>query len=145
MRRNDPKIERLAGLPLFAACSRRELEQLAEAADVVSLKAGSVVMRQGAVAHEVFVVVDGELEVSRGGSVVATLRPGDHFGEVGVLAGAPRDATVTTRTDVELFTFEQRRFMVLVERMLSVNRTLLRDLADRLHDADMASPSTTAE
>jgi len=139
VRRNDPKLDRLAGLALFSGCSRRELEKLAEAADPVDMPAGTVVLRQGGSAHEVFVVVAGELEVSRNGAMVATLHPGDHFGEVGVLAGAPRDATVTALTDVELYVFEQRQFKVLAERMLTVNRTLLRDLADRLHDADMAS------
>jgi CRP-like cAMP-binding protein len=143
MRRSDPKADRLGTLELFRGCSRRELERLAEAADLVTMKAGSVVIRQGGTAHEVFVVAEGEVTVSRDGAPVATLSAGDHFGEVGVLAPAPRDATVTARTDVELYVFERRHFLGMLGQMRTVNRALLGEIAHRLHDADLA-PSRDA-
>ncbi len=86
IRRSDPKVDRLGSLALFHGCSRRELERLAGAAELVTMKAGSAVIRQGGVAHEVFVMADGEVTVSRDGAPLATLSAGDHFGEVGVLA-----------------------------------------------------------
>jgi CRP-like cAMP-binding protein len=140
MRRSDPKADRLGNLALFHGCSRRELDRIAGAAELVSMKAGSEVIRQGGLAHEVFVVADGEVTVSRDGAPVATLSAGDHFGEIGVLAPAPRDATVTALTDVELYVFERRRFLGMLEEVRTVNRALLGGIAHRLHDADLAPP-----
>ena len=139
MRRSDPKVDQLGSLGLFHGCSRRELKRLAEAAELGSMKAGSVVIRQGGVAHEVYIVAKGDVAVSRDGVPVATLSAGDHFGEIGVLAPALRDATVTALTDVELFVFEQRQFLAILETLPAVERTLLGDIARRLHAADFAT------
>jgi CRP-like cAMP-binding protein len=140
MRRSDPKVEKLGTLALFHGCSRRQLERLAGAAELVCMRAGSVVIRQGDVAHEVFVMAEGEVTVTRDGAPVATLSAGDHFGEVGVLGHVSRDATVTALTDVELYVFEQRRFLRMLEQLRTVNRALLGAIAHRLHEADLASP-----
>ena len=102
----------------------------------VEVEAGSVVARQGAPADKFIVVVDGELEVTReaegASETVATLGPGDFFGEVAILTDAPRSATLTARSAASLLTMERDQFRDVVAQALATGPDFDRIIRERL-------------
>ena len=86
---------KLAKVPIFSGCSKRELQLIARAAKEVNHKQGTVIAREGERGIGLFLILEGECSVSIGGRTKAKLGPGDFFGEVALLDGGPRTATVT--------------------------------------------------
>jgi CRP-like cAMP-binding protein len=125
------KVRRLKEVPLFAGCSKRELEEIAAVADELTFPAGQVLIEQGAAGREFIVVLDGDVEVRRDGKL---LPRGDasYFGEVALLTGAPRNATVTTTTDVNALVVTARSFDRIVANSDSIRRKVIASLASRL-------------
>jgi CRP/FNR family cyclic AMP-dependent transcriptional regulator len=134
--RRASSTDLLASVPLFAACSKKELAALARAAEERTLPAGTVVVREGAAGDAFYVVVAGQARVTRGGRTVATLGPGDFFGDLALLDRAPRNATVTTTADADLVVLGQRTFLTMVDESPAFARKLLLGLARRLRDLD---------
>lgn len=134
----DQYIARLKSVPLFNSLSRKELELVLKQADHLRFPARHTVVRQGSTGEEVWMVIEGELTVQRGGEEVARLGPGDHFGELSVIDARPRDASVVATTPVELLVIGRRRFWSLLEGSPTLLRKVLVDLAGRLHDLDAA-------
>ncbi len=130
--RKDAKLARIADVPLFARCSKRELSQIGTLADEVELPAGTVVVREGRYGQEFFVLVSGKAEVSRKGKVVAKLGPGDWFGEIALLHNAPRNATVTATTPIEALVVSHRDFSSLLATSPQIQSKILQALAERL-------------
>ena len=128
--------EYLAGVPLFHGLSRGDLQQVAQAGDQVRSEAGSELVTEGRVGREFFLILDGEATVRRGDTEVATLGPGRYFGELALLHRGPRSATVTAKTDLELFVLGQREFAGLVDSVPGLAAKLLTGLAQRLREAD---------
>src|SRR5262245_58585309 len=81
----DVYLDHLASVPLFAACSRKDLQKIARASDEVSIAEGCDLMRQDEIGRECFVLVEGTVKVTRNGRRVATLGPGSYFGELSLL------------------------------------------------------------
>ena len=125
------KVRRLKEVPLFSGCSKRELEEIAAVADELVFPAGSTLIQQGAVGREFIVVLDGDVEVRRDGNL---LPRGDasYFGEVALLTGAPRNATVTTTTQVDALVITARAFDHLVANSQTIRRKVIASLASRL-------------
>jgi len=130
-------VDHLASVPLFSACSKKELQQLAKLAQDIHVDAGHVVVREGAAGAEFFAIVAGEAEVSRHGKVVANLGPGAFFGDLALLDKAPRNATVTARTPMDLIVLGQREFGSILDDSPAFVRKLLVGLAHRLREADL--------
>jgi len=137
MARRDATADLLAQVPLFSACSKKELQQLAKLAQDIHVEAGHVVVRVGAAGAEFFAIVSGEAEVSRHGVPVATLGPGAFFGDLALLEKAPRNATVTARTAMDLIVLGQREFSTILDDSPMFVRKLLVGLAHRLREMDM--------
>lgn len=95
-------VARLANVPIFSGCSKRELALIARSAKTVTHRKGTVIAREGEPGVGLFVILEGECEVTVGGRRRARLGPGDFFGEIALLDGGPRTATVTALTDVTL-------------------------------------------
>ncbi len=94
----------LKEVPLFAGLENRQLRRLAKHFRERSVKAGTVVVREGEMSGVgFFVIADGEAVVNVGGSDVKTVGAGDHFGELALVSEGRRSATVTARTDLELW------------------------------------------
>jgi CRP-like cAMP-binding protein len=132
--------ERLAALeavPMFRACSRKQLELVARLADNVTVEAGEVLAREGRIERELFVIMSGEAQVSRAGTPVARLGAGDYFGELAVLDAGPRDATVTAISDLEVLIVGQREYATMVADIPGLRDALLKGMAKRLRAADI--------
>ncbi len=129
-------LEQLASVPLFSAFSRRELGKVAKAADEVQVPAGRSIVEEGKVGHECFVILSGQATVTRDGTTIAEFGPGDHFGELALLDGGPRTATVTAGTDLDLLVLGQREFLSLLEEVPALSRKVLTTLAGQVRVLD---------
>jgi CRP/FNR family transcriptional regulator, cyclic AMP receptor protein len=130
----NAKIELIQGVPLFAPCSRRELRAIAGLADDLTLPAGRTLTNEGATGYEFLVFVEGAAEVRRQGHVVNTLHSGDFLGEIALLNGVPRTATVTTTEPSRMLVITAHDFKLLLQRLPSVQQKVLDARASRLPD-----------
>jgi CRP-like cAMP-binding protein len=129
---HDTKVEALRRAPLFAELSGKELAELARHSEDVEVPAGKVLAREGEIGHEFFVVMEGEAEFSRGGKRIEMRQPGDFFGEISLLEGTRRLATVTATTPLRLFVLTDREFRKLLEESPEIELKVLRALAKRV-------------
>jgi CRP-like cAMP-binding protein len=137
-RRQSPSdyLAHLQSVPLFSQCHKAELKSLARRTADIAAEAGQVLIKEGQGAYDFFVIISGEAEVTRGGRVVAQLRQGDYFGELGLLDPALRDATVTAQTPMELIVLAQWDFEQALEEAPGMTRRLLAGMAQRLRSLD---------
>ncbi|MGA2836959.1 MAG: cyclic nucleotide-binding domain-containing protein [Acidimicrobiales bacterium] len=131
-----PKAVDLKSIWLFSSCTGAELRKIRSSLDSVSVPAGKILVEEGHIGQEFFIIVDGRAVVSRNGKRVATLGPGDHFGELALLDRRPRSASVVSETDLDVLVMSQRQFNSLLESVPSIARKLLSALATRLREAD---------
>jgi CRP-like cAMP-binding protein len=125
--------ELLSAVPLFSHCSKRELAEVARLAHELDLPMGHLLIKEDArVAYSFFVLVDGAAEVRRGNRLVATLGPGDFFGELALLLRRPRTATVRLTARSRLLSISAHNFQPLLKRSPRIQLKLLEALAERL-------------
>lgn len=132
---------RLAQVPLFAGCSKKDLQTIAKAMKMITHRAGSVVASEGEPGVGLFVIDSGAAEVTIGGKKVNRLGPGDFFGEMALLDGGPRTATVAATTDVELMALTGWVFRGLLKEHPSIALRTLEALAARLRRATQSAAS----
>jgi CRP-like cAMP-binding protein len=114
IRSHDPKRDELRAIPLFAELPSRELELVARNSDLVEVPAGTTVIREGDQGREFFAIAEGEVEISQGGTPIATETAGDVFGELALLHDIPRTATVTAKTPLRLYVLTAPAFRGLL-------------------------------
>ena len=131
--RKDAKVELLQGVPLFANCSKAEIQRLASTADELDLAEGATLIREGERGREFLVIVDGTVRVTKHGKKVRDLRAGDFIGEIALVSDVPRTATVTAVTPVRLLVVTDRAFRGLIEESPSIATKVLQSLGERLH------------
>ena len=134
----DEKLEHLSRVPLFARMGRRELERLGQLADEVEVGVDRVLAQQGETGHEFFFVLDGRLTVLDGQRPIAHLGPGDFFGEIALLDGRPRTATVRSDGIARLLVVGHREFHALMDDFPSVRTAVLEAVADRIRRSEDA-------
>ena len=132
----DTYLEHLASVPLFAACSRKDLQRIARASDEVQIPAGRTLMKQDDVGRECFVLVDGTVKVERNGRKVATLGPGAYFGELSLLDKGPRTATVTAESPITVLVLGPREFTAVLDEVPQLSHKLLTALAQQIRELD---------
>jgi serine/threonine protein phosphatase PrpC len=132
------KRETLARMPLFRPLNDREILRVLQVTDVASFQNGERVMNEGETGEELFIVLSGQLKVQRGGADLATLKPGDHVGEMALVRSQPRSATVVSDGPSELMLIRRTEFFEILrkEHQLAVKLLwqFLGVLADRLAD-----------
>ena len=128
----DQIVKQLANVPIFSACSRRELSLVSKAAKEVKHKAGTVIAREGQRGVGLFLILKGECAVTVGGKAKAVLGPGDFFGEIALLDGGPRTASVTAMSDVRLAGLTEWVFRGLLMEHPSIAVKTLEAVAGRL-------------
>ncbi len=129
---HDTKADALGRAPLFEALSKDELRDLAKVTEDLEVEVGKVLCREGETAQEFFVIIDGEVEVTKDGKQLRTLSDGDFFGEIALLEDVRRTATVTALTPLRFFVVTRQSFWSLLERQPEVERKVLRALAKRV-------------
>ena len=136
LRRKDQYLEHLAKVPLFSACSKKELQTIARASDDVEVPSGKVLVEEGKPGHEFFLIIDGNASVKRGKREIAKLGPGQYFGELALLDRGPRSASVIAKDDMEVLVLGQREFAGVIDEVPTLAHKLLQSMAQRLRDAD---------
>ena len=126
------------GLALLRGCTDKEVARFMARADWLDVPAGHVLVREGELTKEFYVLLVGQATVRRGGRIVAELGPGVYCGELAILDPAPRSATVVMDTAGTVLAIGQREFLALLEEMPTVSRRLLNGLAHRLRVLDAA-------
>lgn len=133
------QLELLKAVSLFAGCSNRELQAIHKAGEKVTMTAGTLIVDQGQLGREAFVVLDGEVTVRRAGRKIASLGPGAVVGELSLLDHGPRTASVTCDTDCTLFVLDQRHFQKVIEHHPQIAMKLLAQLAGHIRRLDRQS------
>jgi CRP/FNR family cyclic AMP-dependent transcriptional regulator len=129
-------LDHLASVPLFSACSRKELQAVAKATDEVNIPAGKVLCEQGSIGREAFVLVDGTAEVRRNKKKVASIGPGTCVGELALLDHGPRTASVVASTDMTVLVIGVREFAGIIDEIPSITHKLLKSLASKVRELD---------
>lgn len=128
----NTKVQSLARAPLFEGLTKRDLGQLAKVTEDLEVAPGKVLCREGDVGREFFVIVDGEVEVTKDGKRLRTLGPGDFFGEIALVEHTRRTATVVATTPLRFFVLTSQAFWGLLDTSPGVERKVLRALVRRV-------------
>jgi CRP/FNR family transcriptional regulator, cyclic AMP receptor protein len=126
----------LSRIDLFAGLSGRQLKHLTGRAKEVHHDAGQSVTSEGNVALGFHLILDGDATVTQGGAVRRRLGPGDHFGEISMIDGQRRSATVTAETPLRTLSISHATFGELLDQDPGFARTLLAVLCARLREAE---------
>jgi protein phosphatase len=136
----DEKLDLLHRIPLFSAFDRKGLERVSMLADEVDVPAERCLMTQGDRGAEMFVIVSGQARVERDGQRINTLGPGDFFGEIALIDGGPRTATVTADEPSRLLVLTHREFHSLMDEFPEVAAEVLNSLAHRIRRLEPDQP-----
>jgi CRP/FNR family cyclic AMP-dependent transcriptional regulator len=132
MARGGP--ETLADVPLFAGLAKRHLRHIAGLTEEESFSEGATLAAEGKPGETFHIMMEGEARVTRGGRRINRLLPGDFFGEIALIDGGPRTASVVAETPVTTLTIGRKRFMKMLEEDPSVVVAMLEELAKRLRN-----------
>ena len=136
LRRRSEKVDVLKKVPLLSGLSRRDLDLIARVADEVKVEKGRVLTRQGGLGMEFLLLLEGSARVERDGKVIARLGPGDFFGEMSLIDGKPRSATVIADSPSALLAVQARSFRTLLDTVPGLQKKVLIALCGRLRATD---------
>lgn len=134
----NEKATRLAEIPLFEGCSRRQLKAVARISEVREVPAGTVLTRKGEEGDEFFLILDGKARAIVSARKRSSLGPDDFFGEMSLLDGGPRSATVVAETAMRLLVIRRQDFSRLLSEVPDLTRSILAVLSRRLRQAEQA-------
>lgn len=127
-------LESLAQQPVFARCTKKELEAVSRLGTSIVVEPGYVLTREGRRGYEFFVILEGDATCTIDGEQVATLTTGDFFGEVALLDGGTRSATVIADTAMKVIVIDSREFSGMIGDAPSAARQIMSALAARLRN-----------
>jgi CRP/FNR family transcriptional regulator, cyclic AMP receptor protein len=133
---HDTKADALRRCPFFADLSRNELLGLAKASEDMEVEEGKVLTREGESGREFFVIVEGEVVVTKDGNEIRRLGPGDFFGEIALIEDTPRTATVTATAPLRFFVLTRQSFRSLLAHQPELERKVNQALEERLRTTD---------
>ena len=136
--KSDAKIQLLRSIPLFSKCNSRQLRRVSGLTVALEVPEGEVLCREGEVGTEFFVIVDGEASVKVQGRQRATIGSGGFCGELALLDGGPRVASVTTTVPSRVLVLSRREFEDLLRIAPEIAVSMLTAMAHRLREADLA-------
>lgn len=125
--------EKLATIELFTELTTKERKAVSRLMTTVSIKAGRDLMVEGDVGREFLIILEGEATVRRSGRIVARVGSGDFLGELAIIAGVPRTATVTADTEMSVSVLNRREFSSLLDEQPKLARKVLVGAVKRLH------------
>jgi CRP/FNR family cyclic AMP-dependent transcriptional regulator len=128
-------MEALRSIPLFSLLSDRELLAVLRSARAVGFPAGGTIIKEGEQGKGFFVITEGTARVTLGGAELATLGSGSYFGEMAVIDGGPRTATLSAQGQVSTLEITPTAFLHLVDREPLIARSIHEELTRRLKAA----------
>jgi len=128
----DGYLQYLASVPLFSKCTKRQLQEIGKVADDLVLPAGKVLARQGEVGFEMFILLDGTASVTIDGERVATVTAGDVVGELAVISGHPRNATLVAETELRVLVLTHTGLDQLLDDIPGLAKHLLHEVTARI-------------
>lgn len=128
--------EALRRAPLFAGLSARQLRRLARVSGISDRREGTTVVKEGAAGSVFYVILDGKAKVTRRGRAIARLKAGDFFGEMALLDGEPRTASVVTETDARFLTLSRKDFREALEADATLSQRIMRVMAARVRELE---------
>ena len=134
MARRDADL--LARVPIFAGLSRRHLRAVAGIAKEAEFAEKQEVAREGWPGDDFYVILRGQAKVVQRGRTIANLIPGDFFGEIALLDGGPRSASVIAETPLQTMTVNRKPFHAMLQREPSIVLKMLEEVAKRLRNAE---------
>ena len=124
--------KRLKSVPLFEGLSNSELQQLGGWSDEVDIPAGKHLADQGDFAYEFFIIESGTADVIQNDQHIATLGPGDFFGEIGLVQSARRNATVVATSPMTLIIMARREFSAMKSNLPHIAEAITKKIEERL-------------
>jgi len=137
MARGGP--DALIDVPLFAGLSKRHLRHIAGLCEEVQFAEGTSLAEEGKPGDSFYVLLEGEAKVIRSGRRLDRLIPGDFFGEIALIDGGPRTASVVATTPVTTLTISRKRFRKMLEEDASIVLAMLEELAKRLRNNERSA------
>jgi CRP-like cAMP-binding protein len=128
----DARVRHLQRVPLFSGFDEAELRRVADLSRIVEAPAGTVVTQIGEPGESFFIIIDGTVAVRTPVGTGSQLRPGDCFGEMSLLDGEPRSATIVATTDLRLLVVDRSHFWRLLDETPDLVRRLLTILSRRV-------------
>ena len=128
--------DRIEEVNLLAGCSRKRLRAIAKISEVIEVPAGTVLARLGDPGEEFFLILDGSAHVEVSPRKRSRLGPGQYFGEMSLLDGGPRSATVVADTPLRLLVIKRRNFSTLLREAPDLTQSLLATLSRRVRNAE---------
>lgn len=126
----------LESIELFGELTNRERKAVSRLMTTVTMKAGRDLMVEGSAGREFLIIIEGEATVRRKGRIIARVGAGDFLGELAVIAGVPRTATVTADTEMTVSVLNRREFSSLLDEQPKLARKVLVGAVKRLHDIE---------
>jgi CRP/FNR family cyclic AMP-dependent transcriptional regulator len=136
MTKTDPRLELLSRVDLFQELSAKELNNVLGQSKEISFRAGQVVAAEGSQAGRFYLILEGEATVEVGGRYRPSLGQGDYFGEISLIDGGPRSATVTAATDLRTLSMASFNLKALLKEQPSIAPKLLVQLCGRLRSSE---------
>ncbi|HTJ61106.1 MAG TPA: cyclic nucleotide-binding domain-containing protein [Candidatus Saccharimonadales bacterium] len=134
----DARAARLKAVPLFAHCDKKQIDFIATQVEEMDFPAGRVLCTEGMYGGDFFILESGAADVTRGGNKIATMQSGDFFGEIALVDGGRRTATVTTTTPSRAFVLGPRQFQNVLHQNVEVIHSVMKALATRIREAGAA-------
>ena len=128
-------VDVIGALPLFSRLGKRQVRGLAKVATIVDYSAGEIIVQAGERGDSFYLVLEGRASVA---GKSRTLRPGDFFGEMALIDGGPRSATVTAKTEMRTMKLPRRAFLKAVEQDSRIALAIMEVLAARIRRLERA-------
>jgi len=135
----DPRIARLKAVPLFAHCSNHQLEFIVTQVEDMDFPSGRVLCREGQYGGDFFILLSGAAAVTRADKRLATMTPGDFFGEIALVDGGKRTATVTTSELSRCLVLGPRQFQSVLHQDAEIVMNVMKALATRVRETGAAT------
>jgi CRP-like cAMP-binding protein len=126
----------LAGVPLFAGLPTRHLKRIRDLAEEADYMAGASLVKEGTEGDAFYVIIEGLAKVVAGKRTIHRLMPGDYFGEISLLDGGVRTASVVSETPLKVLVIDRKRFLKLLETESGISLALLEGLARTIRRTD---------